>query len=130
VVEFGKLCGSQEREHMSQGLSPGTLDLSQQTSAFVAQSAIDHAPVVGAVAADGETAALHAIDEFRGCRVSHAQHVGELADRNGPGLTEHEKKPQLTEREVIVGPTRRPLRHELAQRLNVSLDFAERYRMS
>jgi hypothetical protein len=45
-------------------------------------------------------------------------------------LTEHEKKPQLTEREVIVGPTRRPLRHELAQRLNVSLDFAERYRMS
>jgi hypothetical protein len=130
VVEFGKLCGSQEREHMSQGLSPGTLDLSQQTSTFVAQPAIDHAPVVGSVAADGETAALHAIDEFRGCRVSHAQHVGELADRDGSGLAEHEKKPQLAERQVIVGPTRRALRHELAERLNVSLDFAERYGMS
>jgi len=36
VVEFGKLCGGQEREHLAQGLSPGTPDLSQQTSAFVA----------------------------------------------------------------------------------------------
>jgi len=82
------------------------------------------------MASGGETTPFDAVDKLGGSGVGHAHHVGELADRDGPRLTEHEEKPQLTERQVVMGPIGRPLRHEPTQRPNVSVDIVESNGMS
>jgi hypothetical protein len=53
-----------------------------------------------------------------------------MADRDGARLAEHEEKPQLTERQVVMGPIGRPLRHEPTQCPNVSLDVLQRNSIS
>ncbi len=115
---------------MSHARSPSAAYLGQQASALVAEPAIDHAPIVGAVTAEGESAPLHAIDELGGGGVRHAQRGGKLADGKGPGLAEREQEPQLTERHVVVSPAGRALSRQIEQGLNMSLDVVERDGMS
>ena len=130
AVEFSKLFGRQDRQRASHAFSPSAAYLGQKASAFVAEVAVNDAPVIGTMATDGQATALHAIDELGGGGVRHAQHGGKLADGKGPGLAEREQEPQLTERHIVVSPAGRPLSRQVEQHLNMSLDVVERNGMS
>jgi hypothetical protein len=127
AVEVGQFCGGQEREHPTHRRLPGTGDPGQKPSPLLTEATIDHSPVVFAMAADRQAATFHAIDEFGGGRVRDAERVGKLTDRDGPALPEHEQQPQLTEREVVVSPVRRTLRHQLEERICVRIHLVKRY---
>jgi hypothetical protein len=127
VIELGQLVLGQERKHPSHGTLPGALDLRQQASALVAEPAVDDAPVILAVDPHRQSAALHSIDELGGSGGGNPEHVGELPDRDGPRLAEHEEEPQLTERQVVGGPSRRPTRHQPAKGPDMSHYILERY---
>jgi hypothetical protein len=90
AIDIGQLLRRQDREDPAHCLLSGTGYLGQQAGAFVAEPAIDYASVVGAVAADCQATPFDAIDEFRGGGIGDAQHIGELADRDRPGLAEDE----------------------------------------
>jgi hypothetical protein len=90
AIHIGQLLRRQDRENPAHCLLAGTVDLGQQEGTFVAEPAIDYASVVGAVAADCQATPFDAIDEFRGGGIGDAQRIGELADRDRPGLAEDE----------------------------------------
>jgi hypothetical protein len=127
TVQISQFLLGEKRQHAADRLSASPGYLGEQLRSRLTDPAIDDPPVVEAVASRGEAAPFEAIDQLGGGGIGDTQHIGPRADRQGTGLIEREEKPQLTEREVVVGPVGRSFGGQPEQRLSVSLDCFERY---